>query len=147
MTQKNCRLIQLENRTPKSSYSAILLRTAQVASASRPKVDVSGLKLFLLRSPYMEIDDRRIEVKRRKALALLAYLAITGRTPAQGDDCHLALARQLAQSGAGLSQPRPIVSEQLNRARLGWRLIGKRLARNEKAGLWLDVHAFQASTG
>ncbi len=36
------------------------------------------LKLYLLGSPRVEVDDVRVELKPRKALALLIYLALTG---------------------------------------------------------------------
>ena len=41
---------------------------------------MSKLKLFLLDTPQLEIDGRPIELERRKALALLAYLAVTEKS-------------------------------------------------------------------
>ena len=41
---------------------------------------MSKLKLFLLDTPQLEIDGRPIELDRRKALALLAYLAVTEKS-------------------------------------------------------------------
>ena len=40
---------------------------------------MSGEKLYLFGSPHLERDGVLIEIKRRKALALLAYLAVNGR--------------------------------------------------------------------
>ena len=37
------------------------------------------LKIHLLGLPYIEFDNEEIDLSRRKALALLAYLAITGK--------------------------------------------------------------------
>ena len=40
---------------------------------------MSGLKLFLLGPPQIEVDGVGIELKRRKAVALLVYLAVTNQ--------------------------------------------------------------------
>ena len=39
-----------------------------------------GLKLFLLGAPRIELDGAPVQVDRRKAVALLAYLALTGQS-------------------------------------------------------------------
>lgn len=39
---------------------------------------MSDLKLFLLGSPLIEYDGKPIDINRRKAVALLIYLAVTG---------------------------------------------------------------------
>jgi DNA-binding SARP family transcriptional activator len=39
-----------------------------------------SLKLYLLGSPKLELDGRPIEISRRKALAMLAYLSVTGQS-------------------------------------------------------------------
>jgi DNA-binding SARP family transcriptional activator len=39
---------------------------------------MSGLALFLLGPPRVELDGTPIEIDRRKAVALVAYLAVTG---------------------------------------------------------------------
>jgi DNA-binding SARP family transcriptional activator len=41
---------------------------------------MSGLKLQLLGAPHFEKDGKTIEIGRRKAVALLAYLAVTAQT-------------------------------------------------------------------
>ena len=41
---------------------------------------MSGLKLFLLGSPRLEQDGEAVEMDTRKALALLAYLAVSGNS-------------------------------------------------------------------
>ena len=41
---------------------------------------MSKLKLFLFGSPQLEIDNTPIELERRKAMALLAYLAVTQKS-------------------------------------------------------------------
>ena len=40
---------------------------------------MSGLSLFLLGPPRLELDGEPVQIGRRKALALLIYLAITRR--------------------------------------------------------------------
>lgn len=40
---------------------------------------MSQLALFLLGSPCLELDGDTLEIGRRKAVALVAYLAVTGR--------------------------------------------------------------------
>jgi DNA-binding SARP family transcriptional activator len=40
---------------------------------------MSQLALFLLGAPRLERDGAPLQVERRKAMALLAYLAVTGR--------------------------------------------------------------------
>jgi DNA-binding SARP family transcriptional activator len=40
---------------------------------------MSGLKLYLLGPPRVELDEAPVDLQRRKALALLIYLAISGQ--------------------------------------------------------------------
>jgi DNA-binding SARP family transcriptional activator len=40
---------------------------------------MSGLKIFLLGPPRVELDGSPIDLKRRKAMAMLVYLAVTGQ--------------------------------------------------------------------
>ena len=40
---------------------------------------MSALKLFLLGPPRIELDGRPVDIQRRKALALLIYLAASGQ--------------------------------------------------------------------
>ena len=41
---------------------------------------MSRLALYLLGPPHLELDGEEIHVGRRKAVALLTYLAVTGRS-------------------------------------------------------------------
>ena len=41
---------------------------------------MSELKLFLFGSPRVELNEKSVEIRRRKALALLVYLAVTGQS-------------------------------------------------------------------
>ena len=43
-------------------------------------MNVSRLALFLLGPPRIELDGEPVRIQRRKAVALLAYLAVTGRS-------------------------------------------------------------------
>jgi DNA-binding SARP family transcriptional activator len=44
---------------------------------------VPRLALYLLAPPRVELDGEEIHISRRKAMALLAYLAVTGRSHSQ----------------------------------------------------------------
>jgi DNA-binding SARP family transcriptional activator len=41
---------------------------------------MTRLTLYLLGLPRVEVDNREVRISRRKALALLAYLAVTGQS-------------------------------------------------------------------
>ena len=57
---------------------------------------MSRLALYLLGPPRLERDGQSIHIGRTKAVALLAYLAVTGQPHARED--------RRAQPGAGLEQ-------------------------------------------
>jgi DNA-binding SARP family transcriptional activator len=42
---------------------------------------MSRLALYLLGPPRLELDGEPVEIGRRRAVALLAYLAVTGAAP------------------------------------------------------------------
>ncbi|MEZ4861575.1 MAG: BTAD domain-containing putative transcriptional regulator [Caldilineaceae bacterium] len=98
------------------------------------------LKLYLLGSPHLGLDEEAVSIGRKKALALLCYLAIKGE-PQRRD----ALAALLWPE-TGQSQARAALSRHLTELR---KLIGGRrvTADRETVGLtsdlWLDITHFQ----
>jgi WD40 repeat protein/DNA-binding SARP family transcriptional activator len=107
------------------------------------------LALYLLGPPRVERDGKEVHIGRRKALALLAYLAVTGERH-QRDALATLLWPEYDQSGARTDLRRTL--SLLNRALgEGWldvdrETAGLRQAQPESSGqvLWLDVAAFQA---
>jgi DNA-binding SARP family transcriptional activator len=131
-------------------HDAEIVTKTVTAFSSRIVVDgkkavVSALKIYLLGSPRVEIDNAPIEVDTRKAIALLAYLAVGHASASQRRDslaaffwpdvdssrAHGALRRTLsalhkALGGAGMKIDRESVS----------------LERGPDT--WIDVEAFHA---
>ncbi len=107
------------------------------------KSDVSSLHLNLLGVPRLERDAETLTIQRRKALALLAYLAVTG-SPHSREALATLLwpeydqSRALANLRRELSRLKDALGEQaLTVDRL-------QVTLSSQAGLWLDVTAFQA---
>lgn len=103
---------------------------------------MAQIELFLLGPPRILIDERRVEVRPRKAMALLAYLAVTGR-PHRRE----ALATLLwpdAEQGTALGRLRRTLY------RLG-QAVGSDVVRashtmaeiDPRAELWLDTDRFR----
>jgi len=103
---------------------------------------VPELRLAVLGPPRVELDGAAVEVDTRKAIALLAYLAVTGerhgREALAGllwpdyDDAHAraALRRTLSALNKGL--------------RGGWLATDRTSIALDRAELWLDLARFQA---
>jgi len=103
---------------------------------------LAQLKLYTLGAPQIEVDGRPIQIERRKALALLIYLAVTGQSHTRE-----ALATffwpDYDQSRAYANLRRTLW--ELNQA-LGEGWIDadrKQIALNPERDVWLDVHVFQ----
>jgi DNA-binding SARP family transcriptional activator/predicted ATPase len=102
---------------------------------------MSQLALYLLGPPRLELDGEEIHISRRKAVALLAYLAVTGRSHSR-DSLATLLWPELDQSTArarlrgGLAVLRKAIGD-------GW-LDADRdtLGLNPDADVWMDVDAF-----
>lgn len=119
------------------------IETQPVQGISCPKQHVDSMadvKLFLLGAPYLAVDGQVVEIQRRKVLALLSYLAVTGQ-PHRRDTLATLLWPDSGQSqaraalGRHLSELRDLVGAdhvQADRETIG--LIGN---------LWLDVHHSQ----
>src|SRR5918996_1025211 len=101
------------------------------------------LRLQLLGPPRVEVDRVPIEVDTRKAIALLAYLAVTGR-PQSRD--HIA---GLLWPEYGRERARAALRRTLSALRTalggGWVVADRNLIRLDPAGLRSDVDAFRAA--
>jgi predicted ATPase/DNA-binding SARP family transcriptional activator/Tfp pilus assembly protein PilF len=100
------------------------------------------LALYLLGSPRVERDGQAVHIGRRKALALLAYLAVEGGSHRR-DTLATLLWPEYDQSGARADLRRTL---SLLRRVLGqeWLLADRETARlDPDADLWLDVHQFR----
>src|ERR687896_230808 len=101
------------------------------------------LRLHLLGPPRVEVDGVPIEVDTRKAIALLAYLAVTGR-PQSRD--HIA---GLLWPEYGQERARAALRRTLSALRTalggGWVVADRNLVRLDPAGLDSDVDAALAA--
>ena len=103
---------------------------------------MTALKLYLLGPPQAELEDRPIDIPRRKLWALLAYLAINGG-PQRRDSLATLLWPDSSQS-----QARAALSRHLSELR---KTVGKDqlTSDRETVGLadagsfWLDITQFQ----
>src|SRR5512136_1921319 len=104
---------------------------------------MADLRLFLLGAPRLEQQQQNINLSRRKAIAALAYLAVT-RQPHSRDELATLLWPDQDQSGAranlrrDLSTLKQVVGDQTL-------LVDQSLVSlNPDADLWVDIDAFQA---
>ncbi len=103
---------------------------------------MADLRFFLLGAPRLEQQHQNINLSRRKAMAALAYLAVT-RQPHSRDELATLLWPDQDQSGAranlrrDLSTLRQILGDQT--LLVDQALVGL----NPDADLWIDVDAFQ----
>jgi WD40 repeat protein/DNA-binding SARP family transcriptional activator len=102
---------------------------------------MSQLALYLLGSPRLEISGEAVAIGRRKALALLAYLAVTGQRH-QRDALAVLLWPDYDQSGARAELRR--VLSLLNRTlgEGGLTVDRESASLNREADVWLDVNQF-----
>ncbi|WP_420640747.1 ATP-binding protein [Candidatus Leptofilum sp.] len=102
---------------------------------------MSGLKLWLFGSPRLEVAAGSVEINRHKALALLAYLAVTGEAQ-QRDSLAALLWPDSSQSRARASLRRDL--SVLNKA-LGnqWLITEREVIDLHHQDIWLDVAQFQ----
>ena len=103
---------------------------------------MSTLKVFLLGSPQLEIDGLPIELERRKAMTLLAYLAVTQKS--QSRDSLAALFWPEADQSRARTTLRHHIWT-LNRGLgEGWLDISRETIRvNANSDLWVDVTQFR----
>ena len=103
---------------------------------------MSELKVFLLGSPQLELDNTPIILERRKAMALLAYLAVTKENHSR-DSLAALLWPEAEQSSARTTLRHHIWS--LNQALGdGWLDISREtIGTNANPDLWVDVNQFR----
>jgi predicted ATPase/DNA-binding SARP family transcriptional activator len=102
---------------------------------------MSNLKLFLLGPPRIEREGSLVEIARRKAIALLAYLAITGESQRR-DSLATMFWPDADQSRArgGLRRDLSILNKAIGP---GWLVIDREVVALERGpGFWLDVAQF-----
>jgi len=108
-------------------------------------VKMSRLKLYLLGPPRIEVEGRPLEIKRRKALALLVYLAVTGRLHLRPSLAGLLWgdmpeATAMTNLRKVLAILRKVVGPHLNITR-------EDIVFNQDSAYWLDVEAFVDNSG
>lgn len=104
---------------------------------------MSQIHLYLLGSPRIEVDDQPVIITRRKALALVAYLALADRVQGRATVAAL-LWPDLDESGArnALRSALPILTQLTDQP---WLIINRSdLALNREL-VWSDVGAFLAA--
>jgi DNA-binding SARP family transcriptional activator len=103
---------------------------------------MSKLELFLLGSPQVEIDGIPIELERRKAMALLAYLAVTEKSHSR-DTLAALFWPEADQSRARTVLRRNLWT--LNKALGdGWLDISREtIGIDSNPHLWIDVNQFR----
>jgi predicted ATPase/DNA-binding SARP family transcriptional activator len=104
---------------------------------------VSRLALSLLGPPQIEVDGQPVKLDRRKAIALLAYLAVTGES--QRRDSVVNLLWPESDSSRGRAALRRTLYA-LNQALAGdWLAVDREeVGLDPEADLWVDVAQFQA---
>jgi len=103
---------------------------------------MSRLALFLLGSPRFERDGEPVQVDRRKAVALLAYLAVTGRSHSRDALATLFWPEgDQSQARAGLRRALAALKKALSE---GWLDVDREtVSLSRDAEVWLDVDEFQ----
>jgi predicted ATPase/DNA-binding SARP family transcriptional activator len=103
---------------------------------------MSRLKLFLLGPPRIECKGKPIEIGRRKAVALLVYLALSGRSHSRDALATLFWPEHdQSRARAGLRRALAALKKALGEGWLDvdWETVGL----NRDAEVWLDVGQFQ----
>ncbi len=103
---------------------------------------MSHLALFLLGRPRIECDGVSVEINRRKAIALLAYLAVAGESHRRDVLATLLWpAHDQAGARAALGTTLWALNSALGK---GWIDADREtVSLNRNAGFWLDVHHFR----
>ena len=110
-------------------------------TARSNEVKMSNLKLFLLGPPRVELDNTVVDIQRRKTLALLIYLAVTG-TSQRRDSLATLLWPDSPQrrARASLSRDLSILNKILGK---GWLSADQEMVGlPHRPALWLDVAHF-----
>ena len=100
------------------------------------------MKLFLFGPPRLEIDDQAIKIPRRKAVALLSYLATTRQTH-QRDSLATLFWPEAGQSAARASLRRELHALQQSIGDQWLQTSRDSVALRPDAAIWLDVEEFE----
>jgi predicted ATPase/DNA-binding SARP family transcriptional activator len=103
---------------------------------------MSRLALHLFGSPHIKLDGKPIDIRRRKAIALIAYLAMTGQSHSR-DALATLFWSELDQSRAraGLRRALTALRKALGESFLD--VDRETVGLNRDADIWLDVAEFQ----
>jgi DNA-binding SARP family transcriptional activator len=104
---------------------------------------MSSLVVTLLGAPQIELDGRPVHVDRQKALALLAYLAVSGE-PHRRDLLAALLWPELDQDHSRASLRRVLSSLHIVLRRRWLAIVGSTVALPAQDGLWIDVLQFRS---
>jgi predicted ATPase/DNA-binding SARP family transcriptional activator len=99
---------------------------------------MSGLALFLLGSPRVERNGEPVALRRRRAVALLAYLAVTGRSHSR--DTLAALFWPEHDQSSARAGLRRVLSSLRKALGQGWLQVDREtVGLNREADIWLDA--------
>jgi DNA-binding SARP family transcriptional activator len=104
---------------------------------------MSGLRVSLLGAPRLERDDVSLELRPRKNIALIAYLAVTGQSHSREALITLLWPElEPSRARAGLRRNLSMLRKALGEA---WLVVDREsVGLNPQAGFWLDVHRFRS---
>ena len=110
---------------------------------SREGFILRRLELFLLGSPRIELDGSIVEVDTRKAIALLAYLAVTGETHRR-DALAALLWPEADQTRARAALRRTLSTLRKATANEGLRIERESMGLDPDSEVWVDVTRLEA---
>jgi predicted ATPase/DNA-binding SARP family transcriptional activator len=123
---------------PQALLLAVFCGTIVFRRLARGIVGMSGLALFLLGSPRVERDAEPIALQRRRAVALLAYLAVTGRSHSR--DTLAALFWPEHDQSSARAGLRRVLSSLRKALGEGWLQVDREtVGLNRDADIWLDA--------
>jgi DNA-binding SARP family transcriptional activator len=103
---------------------------------------MSTLKLFLLGPPHLEQDGIPVEIGRRKAVALISYLAVTRQRHHR--DALAAMFWPESDQRRARASLRRVLSDLTRSLQEPWLdTTGETVALRRRPGLWIDVEAFR----
>jgi|GEM_PF-616082 len=103
---------------------------------------MAGLKLFLFGPPRVELDGAPVDIQRRKALALLAYLAVSGQAHSR-DSLATLFWPELDQQRGRAYLRRDLAALNTSLPGAWFNADRETVELNREAGLWLDIEHFQ----
>jgi predicted ATPase/DNA-binding SARP family transcriptional activator/pimeloyl-ACP methyl ester carboxylesterase len=103
---------------------------------------MAELKLFVLGPPRIELDGAQVDIQRRKAVAILVYLAVSGQ--AHSREALATLFWPDLDPQRGRAYLRRDLAELNTRLRGNWLIADREtIELNRQPGLWLDTEQFQ----